>query len=441
MKTKILLLILALGLFISVLGQNTIELTFTAIDSADYEQLDSIKVMNRTQGGDTVLYYPDTTLVLDYQVGISETNIGTKGFQVFQNYPNPVVDKTTISFYVPERDKVSLIVTDMLGRVVIKTERTLNQGNHSYLFTPGNGNLFLFKIQWRESTRGIKILKTNSISNNESKLEYIGIVNSSTGFKETEDIQSFLFNLGDELLYIGYIDTLESGMLDTPEISDTLTYQFATNIPCPGMPIVEYEGQVYNTIQVFSQCWLKENLNVGAMIQGNMNMADNDTIEKYCYNNEPDSCIKYGGIYQWNELMQYTTQEGAKGICPPGWHIPTEEEYNVLEGAADSQYGIGSAEWEIYLWRGYDSGKNLKTTSGWAYGGNGTDALGFSCLPAGMRTNVSFIWINTDGGWFTSTERNSSTIWGRHITYTKDRSGRGYRTKNFATSVRCIKNH
>jgi len=98
MKTKTLLSILALGLFLSAFSQNTIELTFTAIDSADHEQFDSIKVMNKTQGGDTVLLYPDTVLVLDYQVGISKINTGSERFQVFQNYPNPVRDKTTISF-------------------------------------------------------------------------------------------------------------------------------------------------------------------------------------------------------------------------------------------------------------------------------------------------------------------------------------------------------
>ncbi|MCK4499792.1 hypothetical protein KAU11_04800, partial [Candidatus Babeliales bacterium] len=251
MKNQILLTVLIIGLIINVHGQ-TIDLTFTAIDNESYVQLDSIKVMNRTQGGDTVLFYPDTVLVLDYQVGISETNIGSEGFQVFQNYPNPVRDKTTISFYVPERDKVSLIVTDILGRELIKAERILEQGYHSYQFIPGNSSLFLFTVQWRENNSSIKILQTNSISNNKSKLEYMGSVVSPPELKATEDIQSFLFNLGDDLLYIGYIDTLQSGMIDTPETSEAYTFQFATNIPCPGTPTVEYEGQVYNTIQIFS---------------------------------------------------------------------------------------------------------------------------------------------------------------------------------------------
>ena len=139
----------------------------------------------------------------------------------------------------------------------------------------------------------------------------------------------------------------ESGILDNPESNETYTFQFATNIPCKGTPTVTYEGQVYNTIQIFNQCWLKVNLNVGTMIPGTEEMTDNGIIEKYCYNNEPDSCTKYGGLYQWNEMMQYVTQQGTQGICPPDWHLPTDEEWKVLEGAVDSQYGIGDYTWDV----------------------------------------------------------------------------------------------
>jgi uncharacterized protein (TIGR02145 family) len=314
MKIKISITVTTLFLIISAFGQRPgIELTFTAIDNVIFVQLDSIKIMNRTQGGDTVLYYPDTVLIMECQSG-------------------------------------------------------------------------------------------------------------------------------DELLYIGYVDTLQSGILDKPQGNEDYTFQFTTNIPCPGLPTVVYEGQVYNTIQVFSQCWLRENLNVGEMIDGAMEQSDNGTIEKYCYNNEPDSCAKYGGLYQWNEMMQYTMQQGVQGICPPGWHLPTDEEWKVLEGAVDSQYGIGDPVWDIDYVRGYDAGKNLKATSGWNENGNGTDLFGFSGLPGGFRAaRGCFIRAGSWGFWQNSSDHISFLVWGRTILYANEGVSRFYDNKEIAFSVRCLR--
>jgi uncharacterized protein (TIGR02145 family) len=385
-KTMKSLVILFYSLFVSITALSQapfIDLTFTAVNNTTHIQMDSIKVMNRTQGGDTVLYWPDTILSI-YFVDIPEPEQETPSFKVYQNYPNPVTDRTTITIYVPEKDKVSAIITDILGNIVIKSDRMLDKGFHSFRFSPGSGNLYFFTARWRGNSCSIKILQAAFNTNRESLLEYIGNETLSSQLKTTNDIQSFIFSLGDTMLYIGYSDTLQSGMLDSPEESKIYIFQFATSIPCPGMPTLEYEGQTYNTIQIFSQCWLKENLNVGTMIQAGEDMTDNGFIEKYCYYNQQDSCTKFGGFYQWREMMQYTTQQGARGICPDGWHLPTDEEWKILEGSVDSNYGIGDPEWDPNMeWQGFNAGTNLKTTNSWLYGGNGTDLFGFSCQPAG----------------------------------------------------------
>ena len=442
MKKKLLLSILALGLFLNTFCQSTIELSFTAVDNADFEQLDSIMVMNKTQGGDTVLYYPDTNLVLDYQVGISEINTGYGRFQVFQNYPNPVKDKTIISFYIPEKDNVSLFVTDILGRVLINTEHDLDNGYHLCQLTLGKGSLFILTVQWRESSSSIKILQPKPFSNNTWAIEYMGGEDTSPEFMAKKVIQSFLFNLGDELLYIGYIDTLQSGILDTPQNSMTCAFQFATNIPCPGTPSVEYGGQIYNTIQILSQCWLKENLNIGTMIHGDTNMTNNDILEKYCYENEPDSCSKYGGLYQWNEMMQYTTQQGTQGICPSGWHLPTDEELKVLEGVVDSLFGVGSPEWDIGMEsRGYDANINLKAISGWDNNGNGTNLFGFLALPGGYRyPNGTFGHAGISNYLWSATVHSTYNAWYRALRYDKTKVGRYNTNKRSGFSVRCLRN-
>ena len=438
MKIKTLLTLIMLVLTISVSGQS-ITLTFTAVDNTAYTQLNSIKVMNRTQGVDTTLSWPDTVLVLYSPQGLPEISSDVGSFQVFQNYPNPVKDITTISMYVPDKDAVIITITDVIGRVIHTSERVLPEGYHSFRFTPGSGSLFILTAQYRGNCSSIKILNAADGIDRAGSLEYIS-GQFLPQIKAVEAVQDFSFTVGDTLLYIGYTNTLQSGMLDAPEASETYTFQFATNIPCPGTPTVTYEGQVYNTIQVFSQCWLKENLNVGTMIQGAEEMTDNGIMEKYCYNNEPGYCNTYGGLYQWNEMMQYTIQQGAQGICPQGWHLPTDEEWKVLEGAVDSQYRIGDNTWDINGIRGYDVGANLKTTSGWYANGNGTDLYGFSVLPGGRRhSDGSFFEMGEFGFIWASTEDSNLYSRFRSFAYLGPTTARGVWSKLYGYSVRCIR--
>jgi len=430
-----LIVIVSLGLYSQ---RSTMELTFTAIDSATYVQLDSIQVMNRTQGGDTVLYWPDTVLSI-YNVGIHEISKEKHAFGVFQNFPNPVTDQTTISLFVPEKDRVCLVVTDVLGRMIIQSDRVMDHGMHTYRFIPGRGNLYFFTAQWQGQTSNIKILNL-SCDGNVCTLEYLGGELLVPTLKVTEDVQEFLYSPGDALLYIGYANGLQSGLPDVPEESSAYTIQFATNIPCPGTPSVEYQGQVYNTIQVFSQCWLKENLNVGSMIYGGSNQTNNGMIEKYCAENDSNNCSTYGGLYQWDEMMQYSTLPVTQGICPPGWHIPTDEEWKILEGAADSLYGIGGPEWDLAGGRGWDAGINLKTTYGWNED-DGTDLYGISMLPGGYRKyDATFHGAGYNACLWSSTLDISNIPWRRRINW-GDRNI--YRNENsfrqYGFSVRCLR--
>jgi uncharacterized protein (TIGR02145 family) len=212
-------------------------------------------------------------------------------------------------------------------------------------------------------------------------------------------------------------------------------------LPCPGIPTVTYEGQVYNTVLIGNQCWFKENLNVGILINGSMNMSNNGKIEKYCYENDPVNCEFYGGLYQWNEIMEYTTTPGMQGICPAGWHIPTDDEWKILEGTVDSQYPVGDPEWDDTGYRGYDVGLNLKSTSGWHSGGNGSGLYGFSAMPSGFRIydGAGFDYLGLYGWSWSSTEHSSSDAWDRGLYYFNDISVRFEGNKTNGISVRCLK--
>jgi len=175
------------------------------------------------------------------------------------------------------------------------------------------------------------------------------------------------------------------------------------NIPCPGVAKVYYEGgpnsdergAYYNTVQIGDQCWLKENLNVGTMIESNDiddNQTDNGIMEKYCYDNNPVNCSTYGGLYQWDEAMQYSSQERARGICPTGWHLPTLAEFEGLKAMVNND------------------GNALKAVGQGSESGAGTNTSGFSAVLASWRfLDGNFYDLDYDTYFWSSMEFSSSS--------------------------------
>jgi uncharacterized protein (TIGR02145 family) len=102
------------------------------------------------------------------------------------------------------------------------------------------------------------------------------------------------------------------------------------NFSCGNSLIDIRDSKSYPTIQIGSQCWLAANLNFGITIDGNVSQRDNCLNEKYCFDDNPVNCTIYGGLYQWDEMMQYENTPGKQGICPSGWHIPSENDWQVM---------------------------------------------------------------------------------------------------------------
>ncbi len=90
------------------------------------------------------------------------------------------------------------------------------------------------------------------------------------------------------------------------------------------------DGKSYPTVQIGTQCWMAANLNRGTQITSAQVQFDNCVDEKYCFGNDAAKCSKYGGLYQWDEMMRYDDVPEGQGLCPPGWHIPTDNDWTVL---------------------------------------------------------------------------------------------------------------
>jgi uncharacterized protein (TIGR02145 family) len=212
--------------------------------------------------------------------------------------------------------------------------------------------------------------------------------------------------------------------------------------PCPGIPTVTYGGQVYNTVQIGTQCWFKENLNVGTLLNSNLGQTNTGTIEKYCLNNLESNCTLYGGLYQWDEMMEYSSTPGVQGICPSGWHIPTDAEWCTLTQSTDATVNC-----DMDGWSGTNGGGKMKSV-GTIQGGTGlwntpntgaTNESGFTAVPAGYRFDTgAFIGNGSDANFWTSTTYYSFE-WYRNLNYNNAGVNRTAFSRYAGFSVRCLK--
>ncbi|MCX6304924.1 MAG: hypothetical protein NT040_08145 [Bacteroidetes bacterium] len=208
---------------------------------------------------------------------------------------------------------------------------------------------------------------------------------------------------------------------------------YTTGTACTGLPTVSYGGLTYNTVQIGTQCWLRENINLGTKLNITVAQTNNAVVEKYCYNDSLINCDMYGGLYQWNEMMQYVTTPGTQGICPSGWHIPTEAEFITLATYAG---GISVAGGKL---------KEAGTSHFRAPNTSATNEYGFTALPGGSSYNyggsIFYTNIYQTGYFHTSTDYASPNgpVF-RSVSLSVASLGSYYNLKSTGNPVRCLKN-
>ncbi len=183
------------------------------------------------------------------------------------------------------------------------------------------------------------------------------------------------------------------------------------------------------TIKVMAQ-----NLNVGAMIDGEKNQEDDSKIERYCYDNDSINCLIYGGLYQWAEVMQLPSRcntescadlikPNHQGICPAGWRLLTSNDFYIVVHAEGNKNGV----------------EDVRAT---AFGGY--NYTGYSLVGAGIRDddaqNSRFADLNEGAYWFYPTEQETRVNRAGVSYSSKSMTGipNGYGSKLEGLSVRCV---
>jgi uncharacterized protein (TIGR02145 family) len=185
-----------------------------------------------------------------------------------------------------------------------------------------------------------------------------------------------------------------------------------------------HEGYDYSTVQIGDQCWFSENCRYLPEVSppGEISVTDPYYYVYYYFGTDVEAAKEttnyetYGVLYNWPAVM-------TEGICPNGWHIPSDEEYIDL---ADFLGGENEA------------GYAMKSSSGWNNSGNGSNSSGFTGLPGGFR-NVDFISLEIAGFWWTSTDFNTTESYYRQLQSSNNTFGRAHYSSYFGFSARCVR--
>ena len=236
------------------------------------------------------------------------------------------------------------------------------------------------------------------------------------------------------------------------EQQDALQQQLQQNNVCGFSTVTDYDGNVYHTVQIGDQCWMKENLRTKHYVDGtaiSQGSSSSTITTGYWYypGNNSANMSTYGLLYNWKAAMGNSSSSsnnpsGVQGICPAGWHVPSDAEWTQLTDylSSRSQYVCGSNN--AYIARA------LAATTGWessttecaiGYTLEDNDLSGFSALPAGYFYNGNYIATGRFAYIWSATESSSGAAKLRVLNYNNANVASNSLSKNYFSSVRCLR--
>jgi len=228
-------------------------------------------------------------------------------------------------------------------------------------------------------------------------------------------------------------------------INNTIT----RNWPSQCGTVTDYDGNTYHTVQIGSQCWMKENLRTTHYADGTAIPTTSGSSETvgYYYQRPNINVVQYGLLYNWLAAMHgvassNSNPSGVQGACPDGWHLPSDAEWYILTGFVSSIPRYRCDNNTTYI------AKALSGKTGWTnntnscYVGNlqsNNNATGFNGQPAGYHYDGSFYQLGNISYIWSSTENDSSTALYRVLGYQYATVNRPSYSKKYAYSIRCVK--
>ena len=424
----------------TAVSAQTVSMTFTGRNAGNnqYVRLYSVVVQNLTRGWTETLFWPDTVLTLTEGTGIENAEtMFTSFLRLSQNVPNPFNGTTFVNLEVSEPGDVALTITDITGRVVgTNSYSSMQPGNHQMRVTLSSTGLYFLTVRQNGQVSSIKMISNGGGSGRGGSIEYVGMSEHQMSSVQQKSAPKGViqrpFAIGDQMKYEGYAFNASNQMIYSAAIQQTLgsapqifTLEFSeTDImisqPCPGAPTVtDMDGNVYNTLQLGLQCWMRENLRVthyadGSPIPNGGTGIDGISIsEPRYYVNPSVNAALYGYLYNWpaamhGESSSNSNPSGVQGICPTGWHLPSDTEWTQLTDYMVSQSEYACNGNNSYIAKALAATTSWQTTSDECGPGNNqstNNTSGFGAISAGYFNGGfgaaganAFFWASTKNG-------------------------------------------
>jgi len=229
-------------------------------------------------------------------------------------------------------------------------------------------------------------------------------------------------------------------------------YSFTTN-DCLDITATDYDGNVYHTVKLGTQCWMKENLRTTHYADGTAiplsTASSNSVARRYYPNNNAANVSNYGYLYNWTAVMNGASSSssnpsGVQGICPTGWHVPSDNEWTVLLNFIGSK-----EEYQCTYNESTYIAKALASNTGWNSSSSSccvgqnlatNNATGFGAMPSGLFYASSFYDFGADAYFWSATTFSSSEAYIRQLIYNSRGVTQSYNSFNRGFSVRCVRN-
>ncbi len=406
---------------------STMELTFLAKINDLEIPIDSIRILNNTQGDDTTIYHPDNLLVIDYLSDVNENKFDHSDNKfVIKSYSNPATGRINLVLKLSEPSRVEITLSDILGCQAFRYKSNLKRGNNIFSIQSGIKGYNIINFRNSEVSETIKIV--NFATGEHCSIDHM--YHEDKSHRKFGNIDNgFSFIYGDELIYTAYSDILEASETDNPTGDKAIDFQYSTGKTCTGIPVVyDIEGNSYSTVQIGDQCWMAENLKTTKYRNNNpipniindTNWESLETGSYVLYDNDMSWKDIYGVLYNWYAVID------ENGLCPERWHIPIEEEFKILTdlaGGLDSPSGnLLKSSKQVDSPLGGESETDIHPRWDYDVTNYGINTFGLQ-VPAGIRGDaVHYLSIGSLGSWWTSTEHPGPN----HAYYRSLHSSEGY---------------